>query len=107
MIFYKIKIINRCHFMLQNLKHFRTVIMSSYKTFPKGVIGVPRYSKVFQVSKVSKVSKMSKVCSSSSFMEQMSLTHSVTYAILILQILSHLEINSGDHSVYNRLVLKM
>ena len=29
----KIKMINRCDLMLQDLKHFKTVIMSSYKTF--------------------------------------------------------------------------
>ena len=27
--------INRCHSMLQDFKHFKTVIISSYKTLPK------------------------------------------------------------------------
>ena len=31
--------INRCNFMLQDLKHFKTVIMSSYKSV-QGVQGV-------------------------------------------------------------------
>ena len=29
----KIKLINRCNLILQDLKHFKTVIISSYKTF--------------------------------------------------------------------------